>query len=136
MTNPEVFNLFPELEESYGMSRAWKVSDMIYMSGFTAFNDAGEIVGVNDMSLQFRQIYRNMSATLNHFGAKLHHVVEQTVYVTDIGRIGEGIDVVKELWGTNPFPAAVGVEVQSLALPEMLVEIKASAHAYGDVSGI
>lgn len=129
MEKAEVFNLFPELEKSYAMSRAWKVSGMIYMSGFTAFNEIGEIVGVNDMAAQFRQIYRNMDATLRHFGTGLHHIVEQSVYVTDIGRIGEGVGVIKELWGDNPYPAAVGVEVKSLAMPEMLVEIKAIAHA-------
>ena len=51
----QVFHLFPELEKEYAMSRAWKVGNTIYLSGFTAFNDQGVIVGVGDMGAQFRQ---------------------------------------------------------------------------------
>jgi len=126
---PEVFHLFPELEKSYGMSRAWKVGDIIYMSGFTAFNAGGIIVGPGDMGAQFRQIYANMQQTLQHFGVPLNHIIEQYVFTTDISRIEEGVAVIKELWGDNEPPVAVGVEVRRLAMPEMLVEIKATAHA-------
>jgi len=123
----EVFHLFPELERRYAMSRAWKVGETIYLSGFTAFDDDGRIVGVGDVGAQFRQVYKNMERTLDHFGASLSDVVEQYVFMTDIGRLGEALGVVKELWGDNEYPAAVGVEVARLAEPEMLVEIKATA---------
>lgn len=126
---PKVFHLFPELERRYAMSRAWQVGDIIYLSGFTAFNEEGKIVGPGDMGEQFRQIYRNLAQTLAHFGVGLHHVIEQYVFVTDIDRIDEGIAVVRELWEGHEPPVAVGVEVKRLALPEMLVEIKATAHA-------
>jgi len=128
LKRPEVFHLFPELEKRYAMSRAWKVGDIIYLSGFTAFDERGNIVGPGDMGAQFRQIYKNMARTLAHFGVDLHHVIEQYVFVTDIDRVEEGIAVVRELWDGHEPPVAVGVEVKRLALPEMLVEIKATAY--------
>jgi len=125
---PEVFHLFPELERDYGMSRAWKVGELIFMSGFTALDATGTVQGVGDMGAQFRQIYKNMTETLAHFGVGLPNIIEQSVYTTDIGRIAEGIAVVRELWSGHEPPVAVGVEVSRLAMPEMLVEIKATAH--------
>ncbi|MBW2370241.1 MAG: RidA family protein [Deltaproteobacteria bacterium] len=123
----EVFHLYPEIDREYGLSTAWKVDDTIYMSGITALNENGEVVGVDDMGKQFRRIYTRIRQVLEHFGATLENIVEQTVFVTDISRVGEGIAVIKELWGANEYPPAVGVEVKRLASPEMLVEIKVTA---------
>jgi len=123
----EVFHLYPEIDKAYGISTAWKVKDTIYLCGTTAFNEKGEIVGPGDMEKQFRQIYARISKVLEHFGATLENIVEQTIYVTDIDKVGEGIKVVKELWEGKEYPPAVGVEVSRLASPEMMVEIKVTA---------
>ena len=128
MIEREVYSLYPDIEQEYAISRAIKVGSAIYLTGMTAFNEAGEIVGIDDMQAQFRQIYSNMQKALQHFGADLDHIVEQYVFTTDINRIGECVTVVKDLWGEGIYPTAVGVEVSKLAMPEMLVEVKATAH--------
>ncbi|MBW2370466.1 MAG: RidA family protein [Deltaproteobacteria bacterium] len=126
-TERKVYNLIPALE-AYPVSQALKVGDTIYLSGNVAFTEAGEFVGENDMMAQTRQVYKNITKTLAHFGASLKNIVEVFVFVTDIDRMEEVVEVTKDIYGEQTYPpVSVGVEVRRLSLPEMLVEIKVTA---------
>ena len=117
------------MEEAYGFSQAVKVGDVIYVSGQTAFQADGTIEGVGDMARQMRQAYASISDVLGRYGAEMDNVVEETLYVTDMNAaVTVAHDVRKEFYGPGFDVASTLCQVNALGSPELLIEIKCTAH--------
>ena len=129
----EVFSSGTRWEPIVGYSRVVRVGGHIWVSGTTATDSKGAVVGKGDPYLQAKQAIANIERALAQAGAGLADVVRTRMYVLDIGQWeaigrahGEAFGAVR--------PATAMLEVSRLIDPEMLVEIEADAFLAGDGS--
>lgn len=113
-------------EDIVGYSRAVRVGSRIYLTGTTATDEQGNVVGENDAYAQTVQTIRNIERALKKAGATLENVVRTRMFVTDITRWQEYGRAHREFFG-DIRPCATMIQIQALIDPKMLIEIEAEA---------
>lgn len=108
-----------------GMSQAVRCGDWIIVSGQVALKD-GKVVGVGDATAQARQCFANIEAALAAAGATLTDVVSLRCFLTAKSAYAGYGEVKNALFADNP-PASTAVIISELLLPDLLMEVEATA---------
>jgi enamine deaminase RidA (YjgF/YER057c/UK114 family) len=117
----------PNWPKSFTFSPGVRVGNLVFLSGTTATDDKGLIVGKGDIVAQTRQIFRKFAATLELAGGSLANIVETTDYVLSLEDYQKTAEVRREVFNGPPWPAATGVVVSALVRADALIEIKGTA---------
>jgi 2-iminobutanoate/2-iminopropanoate deaminase len=120
--------LDPDPYEPYRLSQGFRVGELVIVSGQAAMDEHGQLVGIGDFDAQAEQTFRNLARVLEAGGSSLDRVVKVTIFLTDMSNFGKVVEL-RGKWFTPPYPADTIVEVSSLALPELEIEIEAIATA-------
>jgi 2-iminobutanoate/2-iminopropanoate deaminase len=117
---------FPKPVASY--SQGFQVGEMLFITGQLPVDPATNlVVGDGDITLESRQVMRNMMAVLDEAGFSAADVVSATVYLTDINTLDTFDAVWQEYFpDADAYPSRAVVEVSALVLGIQL-EISAIA---------
>jgi 2-iminobutanoate/2-iminopropanoate deaminase len=127
MNNPmQRIRTEPDPFEPFALSQGIAVGDWLFISGQAALDEQGAIVGEGDFLAQAECAFGNLQRVLQAAGSDLHDVVKVTIFMTDISRFAEVVELRKRFFSA-PYPADSIVEVKALALPQLQFEIEAIA---------
>jgi enamine deaminase RidA (YjgF/YER057c/UK114 family) len=99
---------------------------LLFISGMTARDRSGEIVGPGDYEIQTRQVCENIKAAVEAAGGTMDDIMRVDVYVLDVGAFDIIHKVRAEYFPKDP-PASTMVQVAGLIDPRMVIEITATA---------
>jgi 2-iminobutanoate/2-iminopropanoate deaminase len=121
----------PDIHKPRGYTHAVSVEGgrMIFVSGQVAVDQAGNLVGKDDLRTQALKAAANLVAALNVAGASPADIVKLNTYVVNYKP--EDYRVIRDVRaqvfpGENP-PASTLVGVQALAVDGLLIEMEAIA---------
>lgn len=101
----------------------------IYVSGQVALNEAGQLVGKNDLKAQTIQVFENLKRVLTQAGATFQDVVKVNIYIVNCKPEDVALfrELRKQYFSATQPPASTLVGVTSLVNPDFLIEIEVVA---------
>ena len=112
--------------ERYTFSPAVRKGNLLFISGLTATDNRGNIVGPGDIVAQTRNIFEKLEALMAEAGGSMDDIVKTVDYITTKQGY-KGTAEVRREYFKNGFPAATGIVVKELLRPDALIEIDAIA---------
>jgi enamine deaminase RidA (YjgF/YER057c/UK114 family) len=124
----------PELGTPPGYAQIVDVraNRLIFISGQTALDSDGTVVGKNDFTAQAAQVFRNLGSALQARGCTPANLVKLTVFLTDMGNLAHYREARNLFFASITPPAAPAVtlvEVSKLYGADFMIEIEAIAAA-------
>jgi enamine deaminase RidA (YjgF/YER057c/UK114 family) len=121
-------------EKRAGYCRALRVGDQVFVSGTTATDPHGNVVGPDDAAAQARYILKLISSALQELDSSIADVVRYRCYITNVDDWMAVGDVLGEFFG-DVRPVSTLYEVSRLVGDEYLVEIEVDAIAGSGSNG-
>ena len=112
------------IRERFKYSPGVIVGDTLYIAGQVGRDENLNVL--DGATAQYVQAFENVGKVLRAAGADFDNIMEMVTYHVDITEL-PAFMVVKDRYFTNQVPAWTGVGVTSLAMPDLLVEIKCVA---------
>lgn len=125
--NPE--SLFPSLQFGFSQVVTTGGGRTIHCAGQTAWDKDQNLIGEGDFAAQTRAAYENVRLALASAGAEPKDIVRMRTYIVDytpdhLEHLGQETAA---FFGDHPPPASTLIGVASLAMPEFMIEIEATA---------
>jgi len=112
--------------EQFGFTNCVSYREVLYLSGISALDPQGRIVG-EDIETQTARTYQNIEAVLRAAGSGLDQILQMTSFVVDLGRNGQRyVDTRKKLL-TRPTYTSATIGVSALMVPGLLLEVQCRA---------
>ena len=121
----EVLNL-SSVHSTVGYSHAARAGNTLYIAGQVAKDKEGHLVGKGDFETQVRRVHTNLKNILDEAGGNMQNIVKMTTLLTHYDYI-ETYRSVRDEFFQEPYPPNTLLIVESLALPDFMVEIEAVA---------
>jgi enamine deaminase RidA (YjgF/YER057c/UK114 family) len=104
---------------------------LLFISGQVSIDEKGDLVGLNDFSVQLDQVYENLGCILKSAGADFSKVVKFTTYLTRTqdrdAYYQKRSEIYSEIYPDRGYPTNTLVVIEQLAREEWLVEVEAIA---------
>lgn len=113
-------------DDQFLYSQAIRAGDLVFVSGQAALKPDGSVAGPGDFPVQAEQVFANLRAVLQKAGGDLKDIVKVSIFLTDMANFPKIVEL-RNKYFSAPYPADTTVEVTSLALPNLMVEIDAVA---------
>jgi enamine deaminase RidA (YjgF/YER057c/UK114 family) len=114
------------VHSTVGYSHVAKAGNTLYIAGQIAKDIEGHLVGKGDFETQVRQVHTNLKNILDEAGGNMENIVKMTTLLTHYNYI-ETYRSVRDEFFQEPCPPNTLLIVESLALPDFMVEIEAIA---------
>ena len=114
------------MHPTVGYSHVARAGNMLFLAGQIAKDVDGNLVGTGDVAAQARQVFTNIKTILEECGGGLENIVKMTTFLTRLDYF-ETYRSVRSEFFQEPFPPNTLLIVQSLAWPELMIEIEAIA---------
>ena len=121
--------LFSSLPHGFSQAVIANGRRVVFVSGQTAWDVQKNIVGGDSLLEQTRQALRNVQAAIEATGGTLKDVVALRIYIVNYevesaSAVGSAL---REFFSPENLPASTWIGVATLAVPEFLIEIEATA---------
>ena len=116
-------------QDVFGFSQAWKIDapgSVVFVSGQASISADGNVMHAHDFEAQAQLTFQNLKTVLEAAGASLSDVVKLGAFVTNMSNL-DTYGAVQAEFFPGLKPAQTLVQVASLALPEMMIEVEAMA---------
>jgi len=109
-----------------GYSHAAKAGNTLYIAGQVAQDVEGNVVGKGDLEAQVSQVFTNLKNVMEEAGGSLQNIVKMTTFLTHYNNI-ETYRSVRNRYFSEPFAPNTLLIIESLALPDYMIEVEAIA---------
>lgn len=133
-TRAEKIVLEPDATEQFRIAPGYRVGNLVIISGQASINENGEVVGAGDFDAQAEQVFKNIRRTLEAAGSSMEKIIKVNIYLTDMSHFPKIVEL-RGKYFTQPWPADTITGVTALALPELMIEIEATALVDGELAG-
>jgi len=99
----------------------------VWLAGLLAPEDEDGASLAGDFRAQVRCVFRKMARQMEEVGGSLDDVVTMTGYITEVRYNLDFVELRKEFFSEDRYPASTLVTVQALNRPEAMVEVTATA---------